>query len=132
MVPKLREREPVSSGVSALAFGDATRSEVPGDAVAEINFRYDARGVWKRAYIAAHCEVVLDLHARTESAFVHDALGVFAVVYQERHRRAGTLLLLTNFSAMSLAMNCTASSGLSPITNDALTLHDVTATGDVL
>jgi hypothetical protein len=29
-------------------------------------------------------------------------------------------------------MNCTASSGLSPITNDALTLHDVTATGDVL
>jgi hypothetical protein len=45
MVLKLREREPVSSGVSALAFGDAARSEVPGDAVAEINFRYDAGGV---------------------------------------------------------------------------------------
>jgi hypothetical protein len=78
----------------ALAVGDVPGSAVPNTAVGEINFRDVQRGVSKCTYAAVHCEVVLYLHARTESALVHDALRVLAVVYQERHGRGRDVALV--------------------------------------
>jgi hypothetical protein len=64
---------------SHLAVREVAAGNAPDAAIGEINFSDVARSVWKFANDAVHLEGMVYLHARSETAFVHDSLREVAV-----------------------------------------------------